>query len=400
MEKHVKKYLSEVLVGPRDTKNYLQVSPDSPASVIAIIGGMGFLYQLNENVKELHLVDINAKQITYCSLILKLIDISSDIYQFLSLLSCKKVLKNKSLDKNITDVTYSWQSFLQDRLTHEQLIMYERIYWNRDKEHVEYFKEFSEISKLFKYYWGFGKKDTPFFSNDSFIHLQQLLRKIPIHFYHDKIQNINFAHIKQKHPNLELWIFVTNADRDYFTKSDNLLHEIIKKAKDSFSITYISWSRKLKLNFQQHHSDCVEKLVAYTKGRDVIETKTYRGYSFTKDELNANSLMSVDINEFFAKISLAKTVVSKLCFLYHISLPQNVEYRKNKILSFFNAIRGQFDRIIIIDHKSFLNASVWIAWLEEIDFRYSYRIDNIEWSGGKTGFDRNVIIVYSLRGSK
>ena len=80
-----------LLLGNRDPDSYFSEVTTQDHSIIAIIGGFGFLYFINEGTKSIHLIDKNHGQVSLCKMMIDLIKKSPSVSAFRGSLVCSNV---------------------------------------------------------------------------------------------------------------------------------------------------------------------------------------------------------------------------------------------------------------------------------------------------------------------
>ena len=84
--------------------------------------------------------------------------------------------------------------------------------------------------------------------------------------------------------------------------------------------------------------------------------------------------------------------------LFHISLSPSDPEREEIAKKFLRIARGNFRRIIILDHCRADEEIVWLRWITGSNLHHSYRVTGLDWSGGETGCSRNIIVALELKG--
>jgi len=364
-----------ILIGNRDPDSYLSGAVLQDHTIISILGGFGFLHFVNDYTKSLHLIDRNILQISVGKMILKLIDVCDNIDDF------RASLENRTDHVNKLGAQYC--------AIHDMFIAAKEKYLLGTDWTKPYITQ-SHINKnRGEFYWRFGAAGCPFADNESFLNLQKQLRSIPIVFHFSDMSKITVSKIQDTDLSIML---VTNADHRYYTSQDRIMTNLRSTIKPNSTVVYRSWNRQVTVHSDKHHLDCVEKIKKHTRGMRVWETKTWAGYNFTTEELDATFHQVTNLSPvYFSPIDTKKS-----CFLYHLSRQGNRNWEELKM--FFQEMLGGFKRIIILDRESMAKISDWIDMFQNIGYHKSYHISHLEWSGGRSGVDRNFILVWDMTG--
>lgn len=367
----------------RDKPEYLSKTFPFPHRLVSVIGGLGFLSFVSELTSDVVLIDSNPEQISYCEVILALIAAIPDLERFTEIIGAYGIPSEDNL------------TFIRQILCPEKYETYKRtILHTLSSNSIRYF-EFEYLEPL-KFYWRISESFpySPFSSQERYRGLHDFFSTHQIRVVEGQLQFLDYTDIFTTQ--VANVFCITNADFQLYTPSELILERIISTSPRPCGINYHSWHRSFWLRFDQHHADALAKIVPYTKNRRVVEICTYAGYSFNKDDLRALShtlIGSAESSQFKTYTSPSDTLV------YHISLSPTDSTKEESAKKILNDARGNFTRIVILDHCRAEEQVVWLQWITQLHLHHSYRVSGLDWSGGETGFSRNIIICLELRGT-
>lgn len=149
----------------------------------------------------------------------------------------------------------------------------------------------------------------------------------------------------------------------------------------------------------QYHIDAVNKISPFTSNLDVLELRTFRGCGFKQSDLRCRNILRCDICSDNLDRQLQRMNITNhiKCLLYHISLPQDQNDKKNIVQHLFQKIKGLFEYVVILDHRYHTSELKWLEWMIDIDFFSFYKLVLLDWSEEDREKSRNIILVWELR---
>lgn len=349
-----------------DTRRYLSSYQKVPhiyqQHTLIAVAGAGFLHGINDYTNHIYVVDREQDNLLYWQAIVKLIQSSVDLADFVSIISGQKDVSNVLSEKE-----YSVFSQLFDN----EVSM---------GDHPE-----GTLNPA----WFVGE-EFEFSAFSSEVNFHQLKRNlVNVKFRLDHLQKVDYSELQ--HDDMTV-VFVSNADNPCYTKNELIYHRVLNTMAKGKKVYFYSWKRQLVLRSDLHHFDCLAKLVPFTRGMIVTQMLTYAGHYFSTRELECEDQNMVEFGKPLEEVD------GRTAFLYHISSDRREKYDFDEIRDMLGQIDGLFHRIIIVDHVFFHFPEQWISWFVEAKLHYSYSLANLDWSGGPTGFDRNFIMVWDMRG--
>jgi hypothetical protein len=359
--------MASLYYGCRDIEDYLADKPENSQHVL-ICTGLAFLHFINPSTTRLYVVDRNPEQVRLNKLIIELVVSSEDLKDFVA------YLEGRHSPERAPDPECYRRTFLRPDVQ-RSLRIYETAVSGELRRGLYYWY-------VGDYWW------SALSSAAAFAALQGSLRRIPIAYRCAYLEALNYAEFQSNEA--ATYVYVSNADMPTYTPADAIQRQICLTMLDGTRVYYRSWFKSLALRRGLHHEDAVEKLRTLTTGRDVTELATYLGNRFHETELNAKSICPLTLCQFMS----APPGNPGDILLYHLA---SVEFELNRAREFLGKASMQYRRIIVMDRADRLHG--WLDAAEEAGLRSTYAI-SVDWSGGATGYDRNVILSFHMRGDR
>jgi len=387
----------------RESESYLdRISKISsifePHCLVSVIGGMAFLHAIGPATTELILFDMDKDAIAYCKTIISLIKASNNIEDFISMIFGCTVNSNGEFEALIDRESFS---SLLDSSTFES---YKRIFGSFETDleqrtsrlqitdtQESMIMHFSgNTHKYMHFNWLFGR--FAFENNESFLALKNKLSNISISYKCCLAKNLNPKEVVLGHQ--QYYLLMSNCESFSQSIFNETIYEYVVD-NNAVPFTYIGWGKCIHNNANKNHRDAVEKISRITTGRNVLESKTYLGYNFTKSEINPKLHEPIILEELQDKI---KNFVGKDIFLYHISLDPKlpIEEKREQFTNMLKKIKDNFKTIIILEWQRSLSTDELMKLFVDCKMHYYYTAE-IDWSGNN-GYTRSTIMVWNKRG--
>lgn len=369
--------------GSRDADTYLEKmikikNCDIEHNIMSVCGGMSFLHAIGKNLKKLIVVDRDLENMSHSKAVIDLMKLSADRVSFIrNLIGHEVIVLNNQVivGSKINKKTFSDEWWFPEKVSDCVVkAKYGSVILN--------YKDRSLSINNYNILFGYGFLET----EKTYSETRECINNLDIVYLNEDFSNIDYS--EKNIGNIHCFLLVSNCDNPLYTPSDNIIRRVMKTL--SGSIDYISWNRYIKIRPNKNHFDAVRKISRFTSDRDVVELKTYLGYSFLTDELSAKNHIIIssisEINE-----SMNDT------FLYHISLTaNNSEYLQN-ILLIFEKIMSKFKRIIFFEFVENIDLCDVLKIFIKQGFNCGYEISSISWTGGKDSISRSYIIVWDMK---
>lgn len=215
----------------------------SSHTLISSITGLSYLHAINAETQSLHLVDPDRDQIDYNRVIIKILQNTPSLEEFIAIITGHSVRHAKSGWKLIEPIEQgrkAWEALQDIELyfffmnTIGRMRVYPNLYCGTLTDQTILFKGWNLQTMHFS--WRFF--EGAFKDDASFNELQQTIRTIPISFFEGKLEEFPFEETGGQFP---LRALISNGDSPLFSSNDSIFRTIARKS--SVATRYISWHR-------------------------------------------------------------------------------------------------------------------------------------------------------------